>query len=75
VGQAVQTIDHSRDGLVQVNKKEQDPDNPSRPPPGQFSLECRNYTCQITSCDFGFADCDRDFTNGCEVRFPHGTVM
>ncbi len=35
-------------------------------PNGQAS--CVNATCELTSCNQGFLDCDHDANNGCEVQ-------
>jgi hypothetical protein len=32
------------------------------------STACASASCQVTSCASGFADCDRSYSNGCEVN-------
>lgn len=35
------------------------------------TMYCAGGTCQIDSCDSGFADCDNDPTNGCETNIDN----
>jgi hypothetical protein len=40
---------------------------------GHSSSACQGRTCVVATCDTGFADCDKDPANGCEVDLSKAT--